>query len=309
MIAVLGLIAIVAILLGGSYYAYRIAFFSPTEGRDKIPTPTDKQYDPYRDVIDSMFQTLMARPCEEVTIRSHDGLTLFGRYYHTADGAPLDIGFHGYRSCYVADFCGGSDMSISLGHNLLLIDQRSHGRSEGKSITFGIQERLDCLSWVNYAIDRFGPEVKITLYGVSMGAATVLMASGLDLPANVKGIIADCPYSVAEDIIVDVGEKSMHLHPSFTVPFARLGALIYGGFNLNAANAIQAVQNTKVPILIIHGEADDFVPAEMSAQAQRANPNMVHRITFPGAGHAMSYLVDTPRYRQVVREFMEEILA
>ncbi len=299
---------VAAVVLGGSYYAYRIAFFSPAENREKIPEIAGEMYAPYRDRLTEMFRETIERPYEPVTIRSHDGLTLFGRYYHTADGAPLDIGFHGYRSCYVADFCGGSTMSLSQGHNLLLIDQRAHGKSQGKTISFGINERRDALSWIHYAIDRFGADTKICLYGVSMGAATVLMASGLDLPGNVKGIIADCPYAKASDIIVEVGKK-MHFPAWFTVPCAWLGARIYGGFNLHETDAVRAVQNTKVPILIIHGEDDAFVPAYMSAQAQQANPQMVRRETFPGAGHAMSYMVDAERYWKIATEFMKEVLA
>lgn len=307
MISALILLLVAAAVLGGSYYAYRLAFYSPAEGREKIPEITGKLYEAYKDLLTQMFREIIDRPYEPVTITSHDGLTLFGRYYHTADGAPLDIGFHGYRSCYVADFCGGSAMSIAQGHNLLLVDQRSHGKSQGKTITFGINERRDALSWVNYAIDRFGPETEICLYGVSMGGATVLMASGLDLPENVKGIIADCPYVKASDIIVDVGKK-MKFPEWFTAPCAWLGARIYGGFNLYETDAVRAVTHTKVPILIIHGEDDTFVPAKMSALAQQANPDMVRRVTFPGAGHAMSYMVDTQRYWKIVKEFFNEVL-
>ena len=301
------LFLLAAVLLAGSYYAYRIAFFSPAENREKIPEVSGDMYAPYKSLLKEMFRETIERPFEPVTIRSHDGLTLFGRYYHTADGAPLDIGFHGYRSCYVADFCGGGTMSLSQGHNLLLIDQRAHGKSEGKSISFGINERKDALSWINYAIARFGPGTKICLYGVSMGAATVLMAAGLDLPENVKGIIADCPYNDPTDIIVEVGKKT-HYPSWFTTFFTWLGAFLYGGFNLRETNAVKAVQNTKVPILIIHGEDDTFVPAYMSKQVQQANPKMVRRETFPGAGHAMSYMLDTGRYWRLATEFMAEVL-
>lgn len=303
------LLIVIGIILGGAYYAYRIAFFSPSVGREKMRSLEGTVYEPYRDMIDPMFAKLLARPYEEVYITSHDGLKLYARYYHTADGAPLAIGFHGYRSSYLTDFCGGSDLCLSAGQNLLLVDQRAHGRSEGKTISFGIQERRDALSWINYSLQRFGSETQILLYGVSMGAATVLMTSGEDLPANVKGIVADCPYAVAEDIIVDVGKKSMHLPAGFTKPFARLGARIYGGFNLNETDALRAVQKTKVPILIIHGEDDRFVPAAMSEQVHKANPKMIRRVTFPGAGHAMSYLVDKERYWKIAQDFIDETLA
>lgn len=296
-----------AVILGGSYYAYRLAFFSPMEGRNKVPEPIGKHFDPYRGTIEEMFRTLIQRPCEEVSITSHDGLNLVGRYYHTAEGAPLCIGFHGYKSTYVADFSGGSALCIDRGYNLLLVDQRSHGKSEGKTITFGINERKDALRWVNYAVSRFGCDTKIVMMGVSMGAATVLMASGLELPENVKGIVADCPYVKASDIIVKVG-KGMGFPAWFTLPFSRLGAAIFGGFNLHETDAVTSVKRAKVPILIIHGEADTLVPPEMSELAQKANPDLVRRVTFPGAGHAMSYLVDTHRYRKITAEFMDEVL-
>jgi len=173
------LCAIAAILLMGGYYTYRIAFYSPKKGRDKISTFASHKYDPYRKEINRLFCQLSGRPYEEVSIVSFDGLTLFGRYYHVKDGAPLDIGFHGYRSSALTDFAGGSELSFSMGHNLLLIDERAHGRSEGRTITFGIQERWDVESWARFAVERFGADVQIILYGVSMGAATVLMAAGL----------------------------------------------------------------------------------------------------------------------------------
>ncbi len=294
-----------AVLLGGAYYAYRIAFFSPSKDRERIPSTSSPLYDPYREDMKRIFHQLHHRPCEMVTIRSRDGLTLSGRYYHTRDGAPLDIGFHGYRSSPFTDFSGGSELSFQLGHNVLLVDQRAHGKSEGRTISFGIQERYDLLDWVNYAIGRFGPEVSIVLYGISMGGATVLMASELALPENVRGIIADCPYSSALDIILHVGREAPF--PQWLIrPFAILGAKIYGGFDLNEITAAQAVERSQVPILIIHGEADGFVPCEMS-DLVACNPEKIQRFTFPGAEHGISYLVDTQRYHQIVKDFMQKI--
>lgn len=294
------------ILLAGSYYAYRIAFYAPPRGRDQVVKPKDPQYDPYREEMRRLFRQLSERPCEFVSITSRDGLKLSGRYYHVKDDAPLDIGFHGYRSHPFTDFSGGTELSVQMGHNVLLIDERAHGRSEGKTIGFGISERLDLLEWVNYAVDRFGEDVKILLYGVSMGGATVLMASDLPLPENVRGIIADCPYSKPLDVILHVG-KQRSLPDWLIRPFAILGARIYGGFDLLETDAERAVQNTKVPILIIHGEADHYVPCEMS-ELVSANPAMVERHTFPDAAHGISYLVDTPRYHKIVKAFVQKVL-
>lgn len=292
--------------LGGAYYAYRIAFYSPQKGRDQITPLQGEKYDHYRGEMMRLFNQLMDRPCEFVTITSHDGLVLSGRYYHIKDGAPLDIGFHGYRSSPMTDFSGGSELSFQMEHNLLLIDQRAHGRSEGRTIAFGIQERLDLLKWVDYAVERFGSNVKILLYGISMGGATVLMASELALPENVKGIIADCPYSAPLEIILHVGQK-MPIPSWLIKPFAILGAKIFGGFDLTETDARSAVKHTTVPILIIHGDADGFVPHEMSDIVE-SNPKMVQRHTYSGADHGISYLVDKPRYSKIVTDFVGKLM-
>lgn len=295
------------ILLAGSYYAYRIAFYAPKKNRDQVVKPKDPQYDPYRPEMRRLYQQLSSRPCEFVSITSRDGLNLSGRYYHVKDGAPLDIGFHGYRSHPLTDFSGGTELSFQMEHNVLLIDQRAHGRSDGNTITFGIRERLDLLDWVDYAISRFGKEVKILIYGVSMGGATVLMASELDLPRNVKGIIADCPFAKPLDVILFVGKSTSF--PNWLIkPFALLAARIYGGFDLLETDAVQAVKNAKVPILIIHGEDDHYVPCEMSEEPALVNVEMVRRFTFPGAAHGISYLTDPDRYHRIVKDFVRQIM-
>lgn len=296
-----------AVLLGGGYYAYRIAFWSPKSGREDLPVHKGKQYEPHLAEISRLLQTTIDRSCEFVSAMSYDGMILSGRYYHVADGAPLDIAFHGYRSAGLTDFCGGAEISREMGHNLLLVDQRSHGKSQGRTITFGIKERFDVLSWVDYALDRFGPDTSILLFGISMGASTVLMASELCLPGNVKGIIADCPYSTPMKIILSVGRR-MQIPTAVAAVFSWAGAKVYGGFDLREADPVRAVKQAKIPILLIHGESDGFVPCDMSAEIQRSNPGMVYRCTFPGADHGISFLVDPDRYRKIVREFSEKTL-
>ncbi len=297
----------VAALLGGVWYAYHLAFYNSMKNRDKLPSTSDPQYDPYRQTMARIWKQLNDRPYETVTITSHDGLTLSGRYYHIRDGAPLDIGFHGYRSSCLTDFSGGSELSFQLGHNLLLVDERAHGKSQGRTISFGVRERQDVLSWTNYAVCRFGPQVQILLYGVSMGAATVLMAAELDLPKNVRGIIADCPYASPIEVMLHVGKVIRF--PSLLIrPFAILAAKVFGGFDLMEADAREAVKHTPVPILILHGEADNFVPTEMS-DIVSCNPAMITRHTFPGAAHGISYLADTPRYQKIVTEFIQNTLS
>ena len=306
MVLILIICILILFLLAAGGYAYKIAFYSPRGKQPDPPPALTESFAPYQQEITRLYRQIRDRECEIVSIVSHDGLELSGRYYHIADGAPLDIGFHGYRSSAFTDFAGGSEMSFDMGHNLLLVDQRSHGMSAGRTISFGIKERLDVLSWTQYAVDRFGQDAVIYLYGVSMGASTVLMAADQELPPQVKAIFADCPFSFPLDVILHVG-KSNPL-PQWLIRIAAIvGAAVYGGFDLLETDAARAVAGAGIPILILHGEADTYVPCPMSEAAANANPALVRRFTFPGAEHALSYLADTPRYRKIVKDFLSSV--
>lgn len=297
-----------AVILLAAYYTYRIAFYAPAKRTEDVyDVPKVEQYDPLKDKMHALIRDMAELPYEAVTIRAKDGTTLFGRYYHLADGAPLQIQFHGYRSSACRDFSGGNKLARKMGHNTLLVDQRCHGKSGGSTITFGIRERWDCLCWAQYAAQRFGKETPIFLSGVSMGAATVLMASDLPLPENVVGIIADCPYSSPEGIIRKVC-RDMGYPQAIAYPFVSLGARLFGGLRLRESSAVQSVARTRIPILLIHGEDDRFVPCRMSREIFDAAAGPLTLETFPGAAHAFSYMVDPRRYEQASVCFVEECL-
>ena len=298
--------ALVLTVLALAFAGYCVAFFSPPPHREPIyKIPAGEQYQLSRDTMTALIDEMAAIPYEEVNITSYDGTRLAGRYYHVSDGAPLQIEVHGYRGSAIRDFCGGNKLAREAGMNTLLVDQRAHGKSGGRTITFGLRERYDCLAWVEYACGRFGPDTPITLAGVSMGAATVLMAAGLDLPPNVTGVIADCPYSSPVDIIQKVGHDH-HLPSGLIFPFVALGGRLFGGFDIRRTTAAREIQKAKVPILILHGEDDRFVPCRMSQEIFDACPAPKRRVTFPGAGHGLSYIVDPEKYAGAVRVFLQE---
>lgn len=302
------IILLVVIILGLSYYAFRIAFLAPPHlDTNHYFVPEGAQYDEVRDGIKQSVARMAQRKYEPVTITSFDGSKLFARYYHVADDAPVQIFFHGYKSSSLLDCSGGSYFAEQLGHNAIVVDQRSHGQSDGMVITFGIKERKDCLCWIQYAIRRFGKEVPIILSGLSMGAATVLMVTDLHLPPNVKGIIADCPYSSPKEIIMKVA-KQMHFPPRLMFPFVWLGGFLFGHFNLLESSAIEAVKECDIPILILHGDADELVPYEMSVQMQKSCTKNITLETFSGAGHGLSYMTIPDKYEKVVLEFINRCL-
>ncbi|MBQ1222681.1 MAG: alpha/beta hydrolase, partial [Oscillospiraceae bacterium] len=179
------------------------------------------------------------------------------------------------------------------------------GKSEGRVISFGANEHLDCLSWVNFMVSHFGSDVRIILCGISMGASTVMLASSLDLPENVVGVLADCGYSSAKEIIHRVIGQ-IGLPPKVFYPLVRLGSILFGHFDVNKISPLESVSKSKVPIIFFHGESDDFVPPEMSKACFDACSAPKKLVTVPNAGHGLSYLVDPKLYLSSLAEFYPE---
>lgn len=299
------LLVIILIILATTFIIFRF-IFGPREERDPREVPEDDQYQEFKDETVTLVTALMNKPFETVSIISHDTLLLKGRWYEGEKDKPTAILFHGYRGSAYRDFCGGSALLFEKGWNVLIVDERAHGMSEGRAITFGIKEKYDASDWVEYVEERKGNENGVYLFGISMGAATVLMASSILDKNTVRGIIADCPFSSPVAIIEKV-MKDKKLPSSLLMPLVKLSATLWGGFYLDSASAIDAVQKTNIPILLIHGEDDRFVPEYMSRDIYEANKKIIRYETFPCAGHGLSFMVDNKRYRRVVDEFLASL--
>ena len=303
-----GVLAVLILLT--AYICYRMAFYASRkedENADEYDIPEGEIYEPYRERMVAWMKKVRAMPHDQVSVRSFDGLTLWGKYYEYAPGAPIEILFHGYRGSAERDMCGAVQRCHSLGHSALIVDQRASGKSGGNVITFGVNESRDCLTWIEYVTARFGPKTRIILAGISMGAATVVMAAGRELPENVIAILADCGYTSPRDIIKKVIATDMKLPPDLAYPFVKLGARLFGRFDLDELSSIETVRNTPVPILLIHGESDDFVPCDMSKRCHEANPASTRLFTVPGAGHGLAYLVDKAGYLETARNFFSPL--
>lgn len=302
---ILLIIAVILVLFFGvSYYAYYTAFRVTRERVGEVHTlMRGRQYNPYRESAAKWIDEVLETPYEEVSITSFDGLRLVGKLYYAGEGAPIQLMMHGYMSVAERDFSGGFLMARESGYSVLLIDERAHGKSGGKALSMGVNERVDCQYWVRYLAERF-PGCQIILTGMSMGAATVLMASELDLPENVKGIIADCGYMSPEQAL-RTKMKADKMPDAIMFFFARMGGLIFGHFDLRACTVPDAVKHAKVPVLFIHGEADKLVPAEMSRINYAACASEKELLIFPDAGHGLSFMLDRERYTSAVRAFIK----
>lgn len=310
MIILFETLIIAAVLFFAVLWILYYVTFSPMRkiSDDYRYIPKSRHYDEVKENIMSHIDELEKTPCEDISITSFDGLKLSGRYYKRELEGVIEIDFHGYRGHALRDYCGGAKMCLDKGRSSIIVEERSHARSEGKTITFGIKERYDVLSWVEYAVERFGKDVKIVLSGVSMGAATVLMASELNLPENVVGIIADCPYSSPKEIICKVAKKK-GLSPKLVYPLIKLSARLFGGFDLEESSAIEAVKNTNIPIIIFHGKDDGFVPYEMGKRIFEACASENKRMmSVDGAGHATSYFKQMDLYVKTLNDFLDSVL-
>lgn len=304
-IAIIIILVLLIAILAGLFVVYYKAYYSPYRDAHEIKTKPFLDDKKQFDEIIRQATILSKIPCRRVYTRSYDGLRLVGRYYHRSDDAPLCLCFHGYRGSALRDFSVMGQFLQNEGYNVLIPDERAHFRSGGHTITYGVRERRDVVSWIDYACKHFGKDKPIYLFGISMGAATVLMAADLDLPDNVRLICADCPFNSPKDIICHVAKWSFK-NVKLAWALLYLSAIVYGRLvfrkEITAANA---VKNSKTPILIIHGEDDAFVPAAMSEEIRAANPDLVERQTFPGAVHGVSYFSDPDRYVAVVRDFIK----
>ena len=292
-------------VLGICFWCYRLGFYAPrkdTHPEGYIDLPEGEIYEPYYEDMTRWILEARALPQEKMQITTFDGLKLTATYYEFAPGAPIELMFHGYRGNAERDLSGGVQRCFRLGHSALIVDQRCAGGSEGHTITFGIKEHKDARVWLDFMLRRFGPEVKIILTGLSMGAATVMMAAGTDLPPQVVGVLADCGYSSAKEII-GLAIKQMGLPVKLSYPFTRLGARIFGGFDPEETSPVEALKKAKVPVIFFHGEADDFVPCYMSKACFDACASRKRLVTVPGAGHGLSYPKDPEGYIRAVREF------
>ncbi|MDO4489017.1 MAG: alpha/beta fold hydrolase [Eubacteriales bacterium] len=308
MTLIVTLLLLAAVVITAAYICFLVAYSVPKQTRESLyDMPDTEQYSPFAEESHRMIDEALSIPFEPVTVQSYDGFTLFGRHYPAAPDAPWLIMFHGYKSGAERDFCGGMPYGVKSGYNVLLVDQRAHGRSEGRCLTFGVKERHDCLTWINYVLSVAGPDAKIVLYGMSMGAATVLMAAGLELPGNIVGIVSDSGYSSPSGIIKKV-LKDRHFPQFPTYSLLRLGGMLFGGFDIEEASAVMAMESCDIPVLFIHGEDDRFVPCEMGIENyEHCKSEHKMMLTVPGAGHGISYMVDRPAYLNAVNSFLDSV--
>ena len=246
---------------------------------------------------------------ETLTQKTKDGLTLKATHFKQKQTgtAKLAIVAHGYTSdgMHMKDY---AKMFYEMGYDVLVPDARAHGNSEGEYIGFGWPDRLDYLNWIKQMTDAYDNDVDIALYGISMGASTVMMVSGEKLPSNVKAIIEDCGYDTVENELKhQLGE--MFGLPSFPlIPITSQYSKLRAGYNFKEASAVKQLEKNKLPMLFIHGDKDDFVPTKMVYPLYEATKGPKELVIVKGAAHAEAFTQDREKYQEMVSGFLSDYI-
>lgn len=257
----------------------------------------------YLEIVRKSRDAALSFESERVEITSHDGIRLVGRIIHADEPKRFVVAMHGWRSEWAIDFGMVAGFLKEQGCTVLYPDQRGQGESQGDYMGFGVLERFDCLSWIHYMNKRFGEEKPLYLVGVSMGASTVLMTSGLELPENVKGIIADCGFTSPKEIWHSV-MQNLNIRGSFVYPAANLIIRSKAGFSGDDYSTVTALEKNTRPVLFVHGLNDVFVPSSMTLQNYNACKAPKELLLVENADHGLSFVTAPERYKKVLLRFI-----
>ncbi len=289
-------------------YFYRRTMLRGNAKRDRTQKMAGTDWDRYIPTIRAAKEWLAEQPQEEVWITSDDGLKLFGRFFPCGSSTKTVLCFHGYTSEGLNDYSTLARFYLEHGFNLLIVDERAHGRSEGTYIGFGCLDRLDAKVWIDYLVKRMGEDSSILLHGDSMGAATVLMTTGLSLPKQVKAAVSDCAFTSAWEVFSAVLKNMYHL-PAFPImQLANRMVLKNAGYELDECNARREVRKAKIPILFIHGKSDTFVPCSMVYELYDACRTEKKLVVIEDAGHVESCYKNPEKYEEAIRSFIFPIM-
>ena len=252
--------------------------------------------------LENAGKELAACPHEIIRIQSQDGTPLVGHWMGVASPRRIVIAMHGWRSAWDHDFGLVADFFRNNGCSVLYAEQRGQGSSGGTHMGFGLTERYDCLDWIRWVNEKVGQQIPIYLCGISMGASTVLMAGGLELPPNVRGILADCGYTSTVDIWKHVAKQARLAYPVYGGTAGKLAGKRLS-MAVDADSCPQSLSRCRVPVLFVHGTEDHFVPIEMTYENYKACASPKRLFVVPGAEHGMSYLTDPHGYENAVQSF------
>lgn len=287
---VLVFILLAAVVAGGSFYMLSYSLKPDAKIAAKNASARAEMVADYpllQPWVDSLTQ---AGALRDTMITDSEGVRLHALY--AAASEPTDrtaVIVHGYTDCAVRMLMIGYLYHHDLRYNILLPDLHYHGRSQGRAIRMGWLDRLDVLRWMEVADGIFGGGTQMVVHGISMGAATTMMVAGEELPPYVKCFVEDCGYTSVWDEFARELKSEFGLPPFPLLYAASLLCDWKYGWNFREASSLEQVRRCRLPMLFIHGDADDYVPTEMVYPLYEAKPGDKELWLVPGSAHAFSY--------------------
>jgi len=290
----------------GAYALYKKTIPRQTESRVSRDEVGDAdKWEGYIKLIHENKDWLGAKENEHITIKSRDDLTLHAdMYFSGSDTDTIVLMSHGYTSTGWDSCSTIGAYFVKKGYDALIVDNRAHGKSEGDYVGFGILDRYDLQKWIDYINERFDGKKNILLYGVSMGGATVLMTAGFGELKNVKAIIADCAFTSPYEVFGHIMERDYHMPKKLVMGINSKITRKKAGYGFNDYSTLDALKNTSIPILFVHGSEDTFVPTDMSRENYEAYNGPKQLLIMENAGHAASYYENAELYEKTIEEFL-----
>ncbi len=244
---------------------------------------------------------------EKLSVTTSDGYQLIGRvFFQEKESHKWVLLLHGYTGWKEELYPIGYEYA-EQGYQVLAPDLRCSGESGGDFIGMGWTDRLDNLLWLNYILKQ-DPEAEIVIHGQSMGAASALMMTGEKLPQNVKAVVSDCAYTDVYHMFQKQIKEWFHLPAFPVIDGANLVLRLRGGYDIKKASAIEAVKQTRIPILFIHGDQDVFIPVDMARELYKAANGEKELLIVKGAGHAQAQYKNPEGYYTTVFSFLKNFI-
>lgn len=306
-IMIIVFVIVLALIMLGAYivgnYFYNLALNPKSDKSLVLDSPTNRSGDIEEDNENEKWLKQVGYKKEN--IKSEDGLNLNGYIVEKENSNKWAILVHGYTG-NAMQMSYQAERFFNMGFNVLFPDLRGHGASQGDYIGMGWDDRRDIISWINFINAKYANQ-EIVLYGVSMGAATVMMVSGEeDLPSNVKAIIEDCGYTSIKDQF-EYQLKAVFNMSSFPIlNLASIVTKIRAGYFIEDGSAVEQVKKSKTPIMFIHGDVDTFVPYYMLDELYNVANCEKEKLVIPGAAHAKASDIGGEEYWNAIEKFVRK---
>ena len=244
------------------------------------------------DFFKASYKWFSEIPKEDIYVTSYDNLKLHGFYIpsYNKKSNNLAIVCHGYQS-KATDMIIIGKMYSEMGFQVILIDQRGHGQSEGNFTSFGFYEKYDLKKWIGYALRNYGNDINILIHGVSLGAATTIMATSLDISLkNIKFLLLDSGYTTATKTITNARKTAWI---KTFIPGINVITQLRHKFWFSCVKPVAAMKKNSIPFLIIQGDKDRVVPIPMAEELYNSSPAVTKEMLIvKDSTHAQGFRVD-----------------